>query len=153
MMLQANFYDQPFVETAGDIAQNSHVRIQYTPFELADQNQATADYLRLIEEYNPGGKVAQLGAQALSAYLLFAQAAAACGSELTRACLLEQAGSVEEWTGGGLHAPQDLVTRAPSPCFLFLDPTADGFVYNEELTAPTDGLFNCEPDNVIDLPE
>jgi len=152
MLQNANFYDQTFAETAGDFAENVNVRLQYTPLELADQNPATADYLELIERYNPGGKVALLGMQALSAYLLFAQSAAACGSELTRECLLEQAGSVTEWTAGGLHAPQDPATSTPSRCWVSLEVTGDGFVVNEDLTAPTDGIFNCEDDNVVEVP-
>jgi hypothetical protein len=148
-ILQANFYDQPFVEEAGDIADDTYIRLQFTPFELADQSPATSDYLEMMERYNPGGKTALLGVQATSAFLLFAQAAKACGSELTRECLLEQAGSVDSWTAGGLHAPQDLATNSPSPCFLLMQPTADGFVYAEDLTRATDGLFNCEEDNVV----
>jgi hypothetical protein len=149
----ANFYDRPFAETSGDIATNVHVRLQYTPFELADENQATADYLEMMERYNPGGKTALLGMQAMSSYLLFAQAAAACGSELTRACLLEQASSVTEWTAGGLHAPQDPSTITPSQCFVHLDVTPEGgFAVNEDLTGATDGIFNCEDDNVVDVP-
>lgn len=150
-ILQSNFYDTVFDETAGHLAENVWVRVQYTPLEMADQNEATADYLELMERYNPGGKVAQLGMQGLSAFLLFARSAAACGSELTRQCLLEEAGAVDEWTGGGLHAPQNLAERLPSPCFALIQPTGDGFVYDEELTAPTNGIFNCEDDNVVDV--
>ena len=148
----SNFYDSLFIENAGDIATNVHVRLQYTPFELADENPATADYLELLERYNPGGKAALLGMQSMSALLLFAQAASACGAELTRACLLEEASSIAEWTAGGLHAPQDPSTTTPSQCFTQLDVTAEGFVLNEELTAPDDGIFNCEDDNVVDVP-
>jgi hypothetical protein len=151
MVLNANFYDATFAETAGDIAQNVYIRAQFTPFELADQNPATADYLELIDRYNAGGKTALLGMQALSAYLLFAQAASACGSELTRACVLEQAGSVTEWTGGGLHAPQDPSTSTPSQCVAILTVSADGFALDEALTAPTEGIFNCEDDNIVDV--
>ena len=152
MIQNANFYDSTFAETSGTFAQNVHIRLQYTPLELADENPATADYLELMERYNPGGKVALLGMQAMSAYLLFAQSAAACGSDLTRACLLEQAGSVSEWTAGGLHAPQDPSANTPSPCFVVLDVSAEGFTVNTEMTAPTDGIFNCEDDNVVDVP-
>lgn len=151
MVLNANFYDATFAETAGDIAQNVYIRAQFTPFELADQNPATADYLELIERYTTGGKTALLGMQALSAYLLFAQAATACGAELTRTCVLEQAGSVTEWTGGGLHAPQDPSTTTPSQCVAILTVSADGFALDEALTAPTDGIFNCEDDNIVDV--
>jgi hypothetical protein len=149
MIVNANFYDSLFAETAGDIAQNTKIRVQFTPFELADQNPATADYLELMERYNPDGKTALLGMQSISAYLLFAQAASACGSDLTRACLLENASSVTEWTGGGLHAPQDPSTNTPSDCFAVLDVTADGFTLDEALTSPNEGIFNCDPANVI----
>jgi hypothetical protein len=152
MIQNGNFYDSTFAETAGAFAQNVHVRLQYTPMELADENPATADYLEMIERYNPGGKTALLGMQAMSAYLLFAQAASACGSDLTRACLLEQAGSVSEWSAGGLHAPQDPAANTPSPCFVVLDVGTDGFTINTELTEPTEGIFNCEDDNVVDVP-
>jgi ABC-type branched-subunit amino acid transport system substrate-binding protein len=152
VLLNANFYDQLFADTAGSIAQGVHVRSAFTPFELADENQATADYLELMERYNPGGKTALLGMQALSAYLLFAQSAAACGAELTRTCLIEQAGSVTEWTGGGLHAPTNPGASEPTQCFVTLDLDGDHYVVNEELTQPTDGIFNCSEDNVVDVP-
>lgn len=151
MVQNANFYDTTFADTAGDIAEGVRIRAQFTPFELADQNQATADYLELMERYNPDGKVALLGMQALSAYLLFAQAATACGAELTRTCVLEQAGSVTEWTGGGLHAPQDPSTSTPSQCVTILELSGDGFAIDEELTGATDGIFNCEDDNIVEI--
>ena len=67
------------------------------------------------------------------------QAATACGSELTAECLLDEAAAPEEWTGGGLHARQTPGNGEPSPCFLLLGLDDDGFFYNEEATAPTDG--------------
>ena len=54
MILNANFYDATFAENAGTFAENVHVRLQYTPLELAADNPATADYLELMEQYNPG---------------------------------------------------------------------------------------------------
>jgi hypothetical protein len=152
MLQNANFYDRTFAENAGAFAENVHIRLQFTPLELADENPATADYLELMERYNPSGKIALLGMQATSAFLLFAQSAVACGDDLSRECLLEQAGSVGEWTAGGLHAPQQPGGDSPSPCFVMLDVTEDGFAINEELTRPTDGIFNCEEDNVVDVP-
>lgn len=149
MVQPANFYDSLFIENSGAIAQNTVVRTQYVPYELADQSQGITDYLTLMERH--GGKVASLGSQAMSAYLLFAQAATACGSNLTRECLLEEAGTVTSWTGGGMHAPQNPSTNTPSECFLFLAVTPDGFVVDEELTGATDGLFNCDPQNVIQV--
>jgi hypothetical protein len=151
IITQGNFYDTTFAQEAGDIAQNVVVRSQFTPFELADTNPATADYLELMQRYNPSGKVALLGAQATSAFLLFAQSAAACGSNLTRQCLLEQAGSVTEWTGGGLHAVEDPSTNSPSPCFALLRIDGDKFVVDEDLTGANEGIFNCDDANLIDV--
>jgi hypothetical protein len=106
-----------------------------------------------MDRYNPDGKVAQLGMQGLSSWLLFAQAATACGSELTADCLLTEAAAPEEWTGGGLHARQTPGTGEPSPCYLIIGLDEDGFFYNEEATAPTDGdgVYNCDEENVFHL--
>src|SRR5262249_12985751 len=81
-----NFYDAKYAQEGGATATNTYVEESFYPFipaELAKGNQATEDYLELMNRYNPGGKVAALGAQTLSSYLLFATAAAACGANLT----------------------------------------------------------------------
>jgi hypothetical protein len=103
-----------------------------------------------MKQYNPSGKVAALGVQGVSAWLLFAQAATECGSQLTGTCLIEKA-KVTGWTGGGLHAPDDPATNTPSQCGLVLKLTETGFVADATATAPNQGRFNCSPDNVIDL--
>jgi hypothetical protein len=153
IVLNANFYDTLFLETSGSIAENTFVRLQFTPLELADQNAATADYLALMEEFNPDGKVALLGMQAMSSLLLWAQSAAACGNELTRDCLLDEAGSVTEWTGGGLHASQNPAEQRPGNCFLSMEMTPDAFVVSDELTDANDGIFNCDDANIAALSE
>lgn len=153
ILLSANFYDHLFVETGGETAGNLYIQSVFHPLELAAENKATQDYLALMEAYNPGGKVALLGMQGLSAWLLFATAATECGSDLTPECLLEQAAAQTGWTAGGLHAPQTPGNAQASPCMLLLGVDGKEFTYLEEATAPTagDGLFNCEPSNVIDL--
>jgi hypothetical protein len=151
MLQQTNFYDQIYLDGIGDRAGNTLIRGQYHPFELAEDNAATADYLELMEQYNPEGKVAQLGSQSISAFLLFARAARECETDFTRECMLEAAGAVSDWTGGGLHAPQDPGSDTVSECFLVVKVTADGFEYDEETTDPNDGLYNCVPENVVEL--
>lgn len=148
---QANFYERRLLELAGDDAEDVLVRLQFTPLELADTNPATSDYLELMERYNPDGKVALLGMQATSALLLFAQAATACGAELTRTCLLEQASSITEWTGGGLHAVQDPSSDQPSPCFALMRIEDGAYVLDEELTQADEGIYNCDPANVLEV--
>jgi hypothetical protein len=150
IVLQANLYDQSLLELAGE-RDYVRVRTSFTPFELAADNAATADYLELMERYNPDGTVALLGMQGLSSLLLFAQAASACGSDLTRACLVDEASAVDGWTGGGLHAPTSPADVTPSTCFALLALGDGEFVLDEELTEPTDGIFNCEDDNLVEV--
>ena len=79
----------------GATAGNLYIQSVFHPLELAEDNKATQDYLDLMDQYNPDGKVALLGMQGMSSWLLFAKAAAACGSDLTAECLLEQAAAAE----------------------------------------------------------
>jgi len=151
ILLSGNFYDANYAAEAGAIAGNIYIQTQFHPFELAADNKATQDYLDVMEQYNPGGKIAGLGVQTMSSFLLFARAATACGSELTAACLLENAAAAEGWTGGGLHASQTPSNDIPSPCYLILGLSADGFAVNEEATRADEGIYNCSPDNVHDL--
>jgi hypothetical protein len=53
------------------------------PFELASQNPATQDYINNLNQYVHGAKPKQLGIYSTSAWLLFAESAKACGSNLT----------------------------------------------------------------------
>ena len=90
-----------------------------------------------------------------SAWLLFAQAAKECGSDLTRECVLDEAGNVEGWDAGGIQAPVDIADGFPasSPCTAVLRATTDGFTYEEDLTQPDSGIFNCAADNLVDAPQ
>ncbi len=150
-MLSANFYDKTYATEAGAIAGNLSIQMGFYPFEKAADNKATQDYLDLMKQYNPGGKVALLGAQGVSAWLLFAKSAAACGSDLTATCLLEKAGATKDWTGGGLHAAGTPGNTEPGQCWLSMGLTADGFVVNDKATQANEGIFNCDPANVITL--
>jgi len=116
----ANFYDPNWIDAAGPAAEGVFVRTVFWPFEEADSNPATAQYIEHVEAVD--GKVALLGAQSWSAWLLFAQAAAECdqANDLTRSCVLDTAGSVSEWTGGGLHAPTDPSANESAACTLVL---------------------------------
>ena len=100
-----NFYDELYRQGATTDS-NLYIQSAYHPLELADDNKATQDYLDLMEQYNPDGKIAQLGMQGLSSWLLFAQAATACGSELTAECLLTEAAAPDGVDRRGLHARQ-----------------------------------------------
>jgi hypothetical protein len=148
---QPNFYDQKFAVEGGATAGNTLIRSQFYPFEMAAENKATQDYLDLMKRYNSGGKVALLGAQGISSWLLFARSVAACGSKLTGACLLAEAAKADGWTGGGLHSKQTPGNAKVGECFLLLSVDASGFHYDKSATAPTSGIYNCDPANVVTL--
>jgi hypothetical protein len=129
------------------------VRTAFYPFldpDQAQENEATSQYLELLERYDPGGKVANLGAQGLSAWLLFAVAANECGVDLTRDCVFEKIGEITEWSGGGMHAPQDLSTEDASNCYALLEAQGGAFVLDEGIE-PTDSIYNCADGNVTEL--
>ena len=143
----ANFYDQGYIEAAGAAAESTFLRNAFWPFEEADQNPATQQYIEHVEAVD--GKVALLGAQAWSAWLLFAQAARDCDLEdnLTRTCVLEQAASVTEWTGGGLHATTNPGQNEGPDCTLVLQVQGDAFVRY----APEGEDYACDPSYVAQL--
>lgn len=148
-ILDANLYDRRYVEEGGDSIRDTYVRLNFWPLEEAGDNPATQAYLDLLEQYRPGTKPALLGMQGLSAWLLFATAAKACGSELTRDCLLEQA-AVSEWTGGGLHGPTDPAANHAAECFVLMEAGPDGFRRVTEIEA-TDGIYRCSAEDTLEL--
>jgi ABC-type branched-subunit amino acid transport system substrate-binding protein len=66
--------------------------------------------------------------RAASAFWLWATAAEACGSQLDRACVIEQASAIDEWSAGGLHAVTDPGTSAAEPCAVLLGVDDGAFV-------------------------
>jgi hypothetical protein len=91
---------------------------------------------------------------AWSAWLLWAQSAKACGSNLTRQCVMQKAGAVTDWTGGGLHSP-DKPGNASTPegqCFTLMEASPSGFTVNKDVLKPNqDDVYNCNPANVFNL--
>jgi ABC-type branched-subunit amino acid transport system substrate-binding protein len=128
------------------------VTMTFWPFEAADENPATQQAIDLIEA---GSDIEPSFAhlQALSAWLLWASAATACGDDLTVTCVIEEAGSWTDWTAGGLRAPVATQVGAGvlSRCFTLLRATPDGFVLDPDMTRPTDDIFHCDPGNVVEV--
>lgn len=143
----ANFYDQGYLDAAGDAAEGTYVRSSFVPFEEADQNPAVQQYIDLVEGID--GEVALLGAQSMSAWLLFTQAADACddAGTLTRDCLLEEAASVTEWDGGGLHAPTNPSENESASCIIVMQVQDGAFVRH----LPQDDTFACGDDYIAQL--
>jgi hypothetical protein len=147
----ANHIDEKLVDQGGGAVRNVFIAGSVVPFFQAEDNEATQQYQALFEEYLPDGRVnAYLGYQAFSAWLLFATAVKECGSDVTRKCVFEAASGVEDWTGGGLHAPTNPGEGRPAECVTVTEATPDGFQVAEEFE-PSEGLYDCNPDNVFEL--
>jgi ABC-type branched-subunit amino acid transport system substrate-binding protein len=147
-------YDDATLELARALDMPESVMpIAYHPVELADDNAATREFVAIMEELAPELTINVSHLQAWDAWMLWASSAAACGSDLTVACVLDRAGSQTEWTAGGLKPAVNVDPDDPHgpECFALLQVTADGFRYDEALTAPTAGIFNCDPRNVAEV--
>jgi hypothetical protein len=148
-----NTYDTSLLTTAGGALRNTYVPSAFYPFldpTEAAKSPATQQYRDLIEKYvGPKGKITGLGVQSISAWLLFATAARDCGADLTRDCVWANIGKQTTWTGGGLHAAQDVAGHAPGECEVTLEATPKGFTVVD--TGPNDGIYTCDPHNVATL--
>ncbi|MCZ7537036.1 MAG: ABC transporter substrate-binding protein [Acidimicrobiia bacterium] len=147
-----NSYDNLLLAEAGSAADGVYMASSHYPYldpEIAAQNPATQQFLDIMDEFNPGGKIANLGVTGFSAWLLFAKAASACGADLTRDCVWEQAEQIGEWSGGGLHARTEIVDGVASQCFVEIAVEDGDFVVVD--TDPNEGIFSCDPENVFEL--
>jgi hypothetical protein len=147
----ANHYDPLLIDEGGSAVEGAYVRSVFYPFlsdEEAKDNPATAQYREIIKE-NGNGKIAYLGVQGFSAWVLWAQAATACGADLTRDCVWEKIGQITDWTGGGLHAAQNVADSAPGDCFSLQQVQQGEFKLAD--IGPNEGIYKCDPENVVTL--
>jgi hypothetical protein len=120
------------------------------PVDLADQN-PTMQAIAPLNPPNHGEKRLDISAQRIWAtWILFAQSASACTTKLTGKCVIDNALAQKDFTGGGLLAPTDISDPYKvSPCRVIIQVTGKDLLYDEKLTNPTDGVFNCDPGNVL----
>jgi hypothetical protein len=140
--LEASDVDIPFYLVSGGF-----------PFDMVDENPTLA----LARDLTAARGVEDIDVDAsiippFASWLLFAQSAMACGDDLTVECVMGQATAQTGYTAGGMTTPIDLSdSTSVGACRLLLSATTDGFRYERDLTQPTegDGLYNCDPDNVV----
>jgi ABC-type branched-subunit amino acid transport system substrate-binding protein len=146
----ANHEDLGLIANGGSAVNGVYVRSIMHPFLTAKDaadNPATVQYRAIVKQYvGAKGKIASLGVQGTSAWLLFAKAATACGADLTRDCVWANIAKVKDWTGGGLHAPQDVAGGTVADCFV-LEEVQNGAFVRPDINANT-GIFSCDPKNV-----
>lgn len=156
MRADANIYDQNLITVGGSALDITALYINdfFVPFERAGENSATQQYLDLLERYGPDdARVALLGVQGLTAWMLFLQSLGECvdAGTLTRDCVYERAAAVDTWTGGGLHVPTDPGSLTAPDCFALVRATADGFVFPDVTgfgVRDVGDFFTCHPEFV-----
>jgi ABC-type branched-subunit amino acid transport system substrate-binding protein len=146
--LEANYYDENCANANADGAMDgSYIKMVFIPFEEADANKATQDYIDIVT--GTGGGISLLGMQATSAFLLWAQAAKDCGADLTRQCILDTIATYEEWTAGGLHAPSNPASNDPVECGVLVELVGTEYV---RVHPEEPGTFDCESGGIVDTP-
>ncbi len=144
-VMDSGAYTAAFAQWNTDgLANNVYVRISYEPLEAAKVVPAVSQYLSIVKKY--GGLTSQLGEQATSSFLLWATQAKACGSTLTRQCMINHLAKVTNWTGGGLNASGNPSKNIPPNCGLLmkLDGTKWVQAYPKKL-----GTFDCSSKYVV----
>jgi hypothetical protein len=155
----ANIYDQNLVTVAGSALDVTSLYINdfFVPFERAVENPATQQYLDLLDQYGPGdARVALLGMQGLTAWMLFLRSLGECidAGTVTRDCVYEAAAVADGWTGGGLHVPTDPGSLASPECFALVQATGEGFRFPDVTgfgASDHAGFFACDPEFVLEL--
>ncbi len=156
MLHQTNAYDEVLFDSGPAAVEGAVVRTGFHPFEERDEWPALDQYYQVMERA-PDAKIAALGLQSMSSWLLFAVAADECATlndgVIDRTCVLEQAAAVEEWTAGGLHIPTDPGSGEAPECGMLLVVRDGEF---ERLTPELGGDqddgagFHCPEDSVVD---
>jgi hypothetical protein len=126
-----NAYGPQFLQLAGAALtqQNNYAQLPgIYPVEEAASNPSVEKIVQLYQQYAPGAAITLQALQAWSMWLLFADAAETCGSNLTRACVYNAALKQTAWTGGGITAPVDeAVSQGPPGCFNVEQATPSGW--------------------------
>jgi hypothetical protein len=149
----ANQYDPKTIKSAGSAldTQNVYVGVGTTPFQATDVP-AVQQYEQLFQQYLPTStrKQAALGMNSFSSWLLFAQAAKACGADLTPKCVYDNAKKITSWDGGGIQAPSNPSNgNEASPCLAIVKASSTDWSIIK--WNPTTGVFNCDSANVVPL--
>lgn len=154
---EANLYDSLMVAPGNAaLTEGLVVRTAYAPFEEPEHFAGLASYLDMMQTYEPDGKIAGLGLQATSAFLLFATAANQCLADhdgvLERECVLAAGLAVSGWDSGRLHSQTNPGANLPAACGVILE-VRDGTWQRRspELGSPDDDADGWHCDDLIEI--
>jgi ABC-type branched-subunit amino acid transport system substrate-binding protein len=153
LLLSVQYYLDKTVQSAQSLGTipDSYVGFSHLAFEMDNQKYPVLGQIKdILKASIKEPRFTDFTASSFSAWALWAKSATACGSNLTSECVLQKAGAEKEWTAGGLYAPVDTDPNNQhiGKCWLNIKLTTSGWVYDEKVTKPTDGPYNCDPKNV-----
>jgi hypothetical protein len=158
VILGVQFYNST---TSGGVAANPglppvYVETSWWPLEMASHNPSTEQLVNVMHTYAKGDTIDFDDEEGAESWLLWAKSASACGADLTVSCVLSHAAATKNWDAGGIQAPIARLTLSnldpqPSPCFALLKVEPNKFVYDKDLTEPTQSIWNCNPKNLVHL--
>ena len=111
----STIYDENFVEQAGE---NGNGVFAWSSTRLFDDYSVKEMqlYRAWLDQVKPGAIPNYFGLYAWSAARLFVEEAVKLGGKLTRSSLVAALEGVRNWTGNGLHVPQQVGTKVTSNC-------------------------------------
>jgi hypothetical protein len=150
-LLSPDNYKPELVDAMKGVNIPVYVQASVLPFELANQVPVVKQAVDILTRTTSADKLSAFSGMSLDAWLLWAKSATECGSALTVDCVLQKAAAHPNWDAGGFAGT---VNTSPadnsfSDCFVVIQATGNGFVYQKDLTQPNQGFFNCSPDNVV----
>lgn len=114
----ATIYDSNYVEQAGSVGDGTFVWVTNAPFD--SNNQEMVLYRSWLNQVSPGSVPNFFGLYAWSAARLFVEQAVSLGGKLSRSSMVQALRGVKEWTGNGLHAPQQVGPKITANCISVL---------------------------------
>jgi ABC-type branched-subunit amino acid transport system substrate-binding protein len=154
-MLGNQFYDPKTIKAVQNSGTPTKIYqyFSHLPFELADQFPVVKQMKDIMTAGVSSPKYTDFTALGFNAWVLWAKSATACGNNLTQDCVLEKAGSEKAWTAGGFFPARNTDPKNPlqTTCYVMMDVTPQGFVYDKAVTRPNNSIYNCDPKNVVDL--
>lgn len=150
-------YSAAWLEAAGEVANGVSVWLPTLPLEELNESSELTRYVFWLQSTVPGAVPTAAGVNAWAGALLFEEAVRRAVGEgtsrfepgsLTRAAVVEAAGTVAEWDANGIHGPTNPAEREPSPCFVILQVRRGSF---QRVHPQRRGTLDCEPANLYTL--
>jgi ABC-type branched-subunit amino acid transport system substrate-binding protein len=141
-LLDAAGYDYKYETFGQQATEGTRVFINSQLFEEGSANQEMRRYMGWLTKETPSAYPTYFGLFAWAAARLFTEQATALGGKLDRAGLLASLRGVNNWTGHGLFAPQNVGERKTGGCSAIIR-LENGRWVREAPTAK--GQFLCGP--------